>query len=62
MSDYILFSVKENETGMRLDQFLASIFQSLLVAPSTNLKISVGISGSVGILAQHQLRSLCVDF
>jgi len=27
MSDYILFSVKENETGMRLDQFLASMDQ-----------------------------------
>ena len=27
MSDYILCSVKENETGMRLDQFLASMDQ-----------------------------------
>jgi len=27
MSDYILFCVKENETGMRLDQFLASMDQ-----------------------------------
>ena len=27
MSDYILCSVKENETGMRLDQFLASMEQ-----------------------------------
>jgi len=27
MNDYILFSVKENETGMRLDQFLASMDQ-----------------------------------
>ena len=29
MSDYILFRVKENETGMRLDQFLASMDQIL---------------------------------
>ena len=27
MSDYILCNVKENETGMRLDQFLASMDQ-----------------------------------
>ena len=27
MSDYILYSVKENETGMRLDQFLATMDQ-----------------------------------
>ena len=27
MSDHILCSVKENETGMRLDQFLASMDQ-----------------------------------
>ena len=27
MSDYIIYSVKENETGMRLDQFLASMDQ-----------------------------------